>query len=207
MRSLLASAAFVLAAAPALADPITVPSGTYTLDPTHTSVVWKVSHLGMSNYTARFDGISGSLDLNAEDPTASVVSVVIDPASISTGYPLAAEKDFDAKLAQDEKWFNAGAFPEISFTSNSLEMTGETTGTMTGDLTLLGVTQPVTFDVTLNGQFPTHPFAPDTAALGFSARTVIDRTDFGFTELVPGIGAEVEVLVETEFTKPLSEES
>ena len=207
MRSLLASAAIILAAGPVLADPFTVPSGTYTLDPTHTSVVWKVSHLGMSNYTARFEGVSGSLDLNAEDPTASVVTVVGDPATISTGYPNADEKDFDAKLSQDAKWFNAGAHPEITFTSDTLEMTGANTGKMTGDLTLLGVTLPVTFDVTLNGQFPTHPFIPDTAALGFSARTVIDRTDFGFTELAPGIGAEVEVLVETEFTKPLSEES
>ena len=205
MRNLIATAllgaAFV--AAPAFANPIKdpaeSPSGTYTLDPTHASVVWKVSHLGLSGYTARFDKIDATLEWNSEDPTASSVSVTIDPMSVSTGYPKTEESDFDKKLATGEDWFNAGEFATITFTSTAVEMTGEDTGTVTGDLTLLGVTKPITLDVTFNGGLMNR-FAQKWA-MGFSGTTTLSRSEWGFDTYVPTIGDEVTILIEAEFIK------
>jgi polyisoprenoid-binding protein YceI len=198
-----AAALLVVAAAPAQAQttPLAdMPAGIYTADPTHTSVTWKVSHIGLSKYTARFAKANAELHLDPADPVKSTLKASVDPASIRTDYPKPEEKDFDHKLATDAEWFNADKFPEITFTSTRLEKTGETTGRMTGDLTFLGVTKPVTFDVTFNGAYAKAPFS-EVPALGFSARAVIKRSDWGFSTYVPNIGDEVEILIETEMHK------
>ncbi|MFQ6550083.1 YceI family protein [Aestuariibius sp. 2305UL40-4] len=202
MRLAAALTAMTLAL-PAAAQELQVPSGTYTLDPTHTSVVWKVSHFGLSNYTGRFETISGLLELDAESPAESVVTVTVDPASISTGFPFPEQEDFDGKLAGPE-WFASGEHPEITFTTTGIEVTGDNTGTMTGDLTMMGTTLPVTFEVTMNAAMEAHPMISDRAALGFSAVGTVDRTEFGLENLSPAIGQEVEILIEAEFLQAVS---
>ena len=191
----LSSAAF----AQPIPDPAQSPSGTYGLDKGHASVTWRVDHLGLSNYTARFADIEASLDWNSEDPTASTVSVTIDPMSVRTDYYLAEEKDWDNVLSTDARWFNAGEHPEISFVSTGATIGEGNTGTVTGDLTLLGVTQPITLDVTFNGGL-LNRFAQKWA-MGFSGTTTINRSEFGMGALVPNIGDEVEILIEAEFIK------
>ncbi|MEO0635694.1 MAG: YceI family protein [Pseudomonadota bacterium] len=176
---------------------LTIPTGTYAADPTHSNVTWKVSHFGLSNYTGQFNAVNGTLELNAEDPTASKVSATVDIATISTPFPNADTKDFDGELL-GAQWFNADEFPQATFESTSLELGENGTGTMTGDMTFRGQTVPVTFDVELNGQMEKHPFAPG-AAVGFTATGMIDRTAFGFDTFAPNIGAEVELIIQTEF--------
>jgi len=176
-----------------------VPTGTYALDPTHASVTWKVNHLGLSNYTARFTTMNASIDYNAETPEASSVSATINPSSVETDYPFPDNVDFDAEI-RGEQFFNVGAFAEIAFQSTSLSMTDDMHGTMTGDLTFHGVTKPVTLSVTMNGAMAEHPYAKKPA-MGFSATGVVKRSDFGVDYLVPYIGDDVTVLIEAEFIK------
>lgn len=194
----LAVAPVALAQTTPVAD---LPAGAYTQDPTHTSVTFKVKHMGLSNYTARFAKAEIALVFDTKDPSKSTVSAVIDPLSIRTDYPFADKKDFDKELSSDANWFNAGKFPTITFKSTKVEVTGENTGKVTGDLTLLGVTKPVVLDVTFNAGYAKHPMA-GMPAVGFSATTTIKRSDWGFTTFVPAIGDEVQIFIESEFTKP-----
>lgn len=179
-------------------DISTLPSGFYKMDPTHASLTWKVNHMGLSNYTARFTKFDIDLMVDTQDITKSQVKATIDPTSIRTDYPNAAEKDFDKKLSQDSGWFNAEQYPEITFSSATIEKTGDNTGTLTGDLTFLGVTKPVTMDVTLNGVLGNHPFA-NKPAIGFSASGSIKRSDFGMGTYIPTVGDEVSFVIEAEF--------
>ena len=105
------------------------------------------------------------------------------------------------------QWLNAGTYPSITFRSTKIEVTGPDTGKVTGDLTLHGVTKPVTLDVTYNGGYAGHPMDPH-ARVGFSAKGMFKRSDFGIAYGVPapgttmGVSDEVEVQIEAEFTGP-----
>nr|WP_136250205.1 YceI family protein [Ningiella ruwaisensis] len=175
-----------------------MPEGTYELDLSHASVVWKVSHLGLSDYVARFANFDASIDFDPNDIENSKVSATIDPMSIQTAYPNAEEKDFNNILATDKDWFNAGVFPAITFESTSIDMTGENTAKMQGNLSFLGTSLPVTLDVIFNGAMQRQPFS-GKPTMGFSASTTIERSKWGMTKYVPNIGDEVEVMIEGEF--------
>lgn len=177
-----------------------LPEGNYQVDLTHASIVWKVSHLGLSNYVARFAKFDAKINYNPDDIEASTVTATIDPTSIQTAFPNPEEKDFNNTLAMGSGWFNAGEFASIDFTSTSIEMNTETTATMQGNLTFLGITKPVTLDVTLNGAMARQPFS-GKPTMGFSATTTIDRTSWGMDKYAPNIGANVEVMIEGEFFK------
>lgn len=169
------------------------PAGAYSVEPTHTSVHWRINHLGLSNYTARFNTIAGTLDFNPANPTASRVDITIDPRSIDTGLP-----NFNAELAQ--RVFQADTHPQIRFVSTGLAATSATTGTMTGDLSFAGVTRPVTLEVRFNGGQPNR-FAGGRQSVGFSATTTISRAEWGSTWLAPAIGDTVEIAIEAEFLR------
>ena len=169
--------------------------GNYVLDPTHASIIWSLSHAGLSNYQARFDDIEGTLSFNPDAPSESQLDIKIDPKSVSTGLP-----DFDDTIATDGRYFDADTHPEIRFTSTAINVSGEARGTVTGDLTFRGVTKPVTLDVTFNGAGKSFGHPGDT--LGFSATGNIDRTEFGLTYLSNfGIGNEVKLRIEAEFNE------
>lgn len=177
--------------------PKTIPSevkqGAYILDPTHTSVVWSLKHAGLSNYTARFDTISGSLDFNSESPENSYIDIRIDPASVNTG-----DTEFDETIAQDGPYFNADKYPDIRFTSTSITLTGANTGLITGNLSFRGETLSITLDTVFNGAGKS--FGHKGQTLGFSAKTKFNRSDFGLKHLIAfGIGDEVSLSIETEF--------
>jgi len=187
----------IAAAAGAKTD-IDAPSGRYVLDPTHASVLWRVSHLGLSQYTGRFNRIAAELDFVAETPERSSLTVQIETASIDTGYnALGLEKNFDAEVADA---LGAGAHPTIRFVSTGIARTGPATGQLNGDLTLNGITRPVALDVTFYGA-KTDPFARKPR-LGFAARGKIDRTQWGVDRWAAvGIGKEVELVIEAEFLR------
>lgn len=174
--------------------PESLPSGAWAGDPTHTSVVFRIDHgNGLSRYTARFDRTEASLDFDPEAPQAARLTAQIEAASISTGLP-----DFDTKLAGSV--FQAGQHPYITFRSVSITALGEQSGTVTGELTMAGVTRPATLDVVFNG----GAFDPlrQSEVIGFSATTTIDRTEWGLDNWVRfGVGREVEIAIEIEFEK------
>lgn len=172
------------------------PAGNYVLDPTHVSVLWSLSHTGLSQYTARFDQVFGALDFDPANPVNSALDIRIDPKSVSTGLPA-----FDETLATSGNYFDADTYPEISFVSTSATVTGENVGTVTGDLTLRGVTKPVTLNVKYNGAGKS--FGNPGKTLGFSATGSFLRSDFGMDYLITlgNIGDEITLRIEAEFNE------
>jgi polyisoprenoid-binding protein YceI len=177
-----------------------MPEGNYAVDLTHASIVWKVSHLGLSDYVARFADFDANINFDPSDISKSKVTATINPMSIQTAYPKADEKDFDKVLATEKGWFNAGEFATITFSSSSIKMTNDTSAVMTGELSFLGVVKPVELDVTFNGAMLRQPFS-GKPTMGFSASTVIKRSEWGMSKYVPSIGDDVEVMIEGEFVK------
>ena len=175
------------------------PSGSYVNDPGHTRFLWRIEHLGLTNYTARINNVAIQLEFDANDIASSSITAVIDPKSVDTGY--VGEEDFDAKISTDEKILNAGAHPTIEFASSRIVKTGPKTMAVTGDLTLLGVTRPVTLDVVLSGSTAEHPFMK-VPALGFAATATVDRTEFGLDFLSgSGLGDQLEIEIHAEFIR------
>jgi polyisoprenoid-binding protein YceI len=197
--------ALVLVAGPAIAatapatKPAGPPPGVYTIDPPHTSVTFRVSHLGFSRYTARFGTVGGKLRFDPAHPTAMSVVATIDPKSLQLNAP---PPGFHDQL-MSKSWFDAADFPAITFKSTRVAVTGANTAKVTGNLALHGVTKPVTLDVTYNGGWPAN--AMDGDRIGFSAHGAIKRSAFGMGFGVPapgstiGVGDDVEVMIETEF--------
>ena len=192
------------AAAPAVQN--TAPPGEYKLDNTHASVTFRVNHLGLSRYTARFTDIAGKLNFDPANPAAMSVESTVDPNSLETDFPL-DEPDFDAELTGPQ-WLDAGRFPTITFKSTKVEPTGANTAKVTGDFTLHGVTRPLTLDVTFNGGYAAGGMDPSGARIGFSAKGEIKRSEFGIAYGVPaagtnfGVSDAVEIIIEAEFTQP-----
>lgn len=180
-------AASFLAPTAALAD-------SYTIDATHAHAAFRVSHLGFSHTLGQFKDITGTIEFDAEAPENSSVSVTIATASVDS-----ANEARDEHLRKAD-FLNVEAFPTMTFTSTNIEVTGEETAKITGDLTLLGVTKPVVLDANLNGSGP-HPFDPSKIVAGFSATTEINRSDFGMAYASPAIGETVEIIIEVEGRK------
>jgi Uncharacterized conserved protein len=179
--------------------PNTAPAGIYTLDKSHTHVGFRVSHLGFSHYTADFDKVDGKLTFDPANPSAMTVEATIDPKSLDLNAPPAGFHD----QLLGKTWFDAAAFPTITFKSTKVDVTGPKTATVTGDLTLHGVTRPVTLAATFNGGYAANAF--DGARIGFSAKGVLKRSDFGMGYGLPapgtnmGVSDNVEFTIETEF--------
>ena len=174
-----------------------VPAGTFKIDPTHASVTWKVMHMGLSNYTARFARVDGTLVFDPAKPETSKLTASVDPLSIKTDFPFVEKEDFDKKLAKGAEWFNADVAKTITFTSTSVKMTGAKTADVTGDLTLLGVTKPLVLKVTFNGGMAAHPMSKKPA-IGFSATGSVKRSEFGLKGGLPFVGDDVALLIEAE---------
>jgi polyisoprenoid-binding protein YceI len=185
---------------------IDAPSGEYTLDPSHSSLHVRVSHFGLSNYTLRFTRLRATLIFSAENPTASQLVATADAASLSTDFPLAEQIGAELRGAD---WLAVVDHPEIEFRSTRIEPTGPSTARVHGDLTLRGVTRPMTLDVTFNAGYARHPYGRPLSQLGFSARGVISRSEFGLVSFLPSegspaVGDEVQVIIEAEFARPIT---
>ena len=182
------------------------PAGSYTLDRSHASLIFRVDHLGFSRYTARFTRFDAELQFDPANPAGSSVTATIDPRSIETDHP-DPTYDFDAQL-RTEPWLNTAQFPQMTFRSTRLQLTGPNTARMIGELDLHGLTRPVTLNVTFNGGYAGHPLDPFGARIGFSAQGALRRSEFGISEGIPppgssiGVGDDVEILIEAEFTRP-----
>lgn len=184
---------------------VNAPSGEYALDPNHTTITVRAQHFGLAHYTLRFNKVTGALNFNAEDPAQSTIQATVDVTSLDT--PYTGERDFDAEL-QNSSWLDSASFATATFASTAVEQTGPGAARVTGNLTLRGQTHPVTFDVTYGGSHSPHPMGFPVSSIGFSARTTIQRSQFGVNELLPragndGVSDAVEIFVEAEFTRPI----
>lgn len=192
--------AFVFAAAVAFAgsplraaDLAQAEGGHYALDKSHAKIVFSINHLGFSTYYGFFSDLEGSLDLEPSAPAKSALLVTINIAGMVTTDP-----KLDEKLKSDT-FFDVAKFRTATFKSTSIEVTGEGTGKLTGDLTLHGVTKPVTLDVTFNGA-GTPPLT-ELYVVGFNAVGTLKRSDFGIKNFVPLVGDEVKLQISCEFDR------
>jgi polyisoprenoid-binding protein YceI len=183
--------------------PADLPAGAYTIDKAHTSVVFKVDHLGFSNYTGHFTNVDGKLQLDPRNPATAQLEVTIDPRSLDLTAPPAGFKE---SLLGNE-WLDAGKYPQMTFRSTRVDVTGPDTARITGDFTLHGVTKPVVLEARFNGGYAGHPKDPH-ARIGFSAHGTLKRSDFGIAYGIPapgtkvGVSDAVQVIVETELNGP-----
>ncbi|MEX0318423.1 MAG: YceI family protein [Ruegeria sp.] len=188
MKTTLLAAALATAASAALAAP-----EKYILDSSHSQVVFTYNHLGFSTTTGMFSGFAGEIMFDQEDPAASSVSVSMPVTSMLTGW----EKREEHFMSED--FFGASDGDLVTFTSTGIEVTGENTAKITGDLSMNGVTKAVVLDAKLN-QAGEHPMAGKPWA-GFDATTTLLRSDFNVGKFAPFVGDEVELKISVEAMK------
>lgn len=162
----------------------------YSFDKTHTQILFFVSHLGFSMSQGEFLDYDGGFIIDRDAPENSSVEVSIKTASIDMD-----DDKWDAHMKNDD-FFDVEQFPEMTFKSDGVEMTGENTANVTGDLTLLGVSKPVTLSVVHN-KSGFHPYSGKNVA-GFSATGMIKRSDFGMDYGLPSVADDVEIRIEVE---------
>jgi polyisoprenoid-binding protein YceI len=168
------------------------PAGSYKLDPDHASIIGRIRHQTTSYSTFRFYSDAGTLDWNPAHIEASKVDVTVDIKSLATPVPGFADR------LMGERYFNLAKFPQARFVSTSIRLTGQTTGEITGDLTFLGVTKPITVKAELVGAGPNPRGVP---TIGFEGTARFNRFDFGLAALPNNIGDQVELILDLEFNR------
>ena len=178
----------------------TAEAATYTLVKDYTSVRFSWSHLGLSRQSARVMDFDGTVDFDPGEPDSSRVDVLMKASSLWTGV-----RAFDDLLKSIE-YFDVRQFPTIRFRSTSARRVSDRTGELTGELTVMGITKPVTLFVVWNfsGEHPlavVNPNYKDVYVSGFSATGVLRRSDWGLTRAVPLVSDEIELTIETELVR------
>lgn len=191
MRLLTTSALALLIASAAQAD-----MARYQLDPEHTTVYFTVDHIGYAKTLGVFTRLSGEFMYDAETQELGEVSVSIDAASVES-----FNEARDGHV-RGRDFLDVENHSMITFTASGGDASSDTSGTVTGDLTILGQTHPVTLDVTLN-KAAAYPFGHKRDVLGLSMSTEIKRNDFGMSYAVTNglVGDTVAIQIETEAMK------
>ncbi len=192
------SLAFAASCASALApsvntDPTALKPGNYELDRDHAALIFKVGHLGFSKYVGRFERFDVSLDFDEDNPESAKIEAVVDMTSLDVA------NDPFANVLMGPNWFDANQFPETIFRSTGIEITGDNTGVMTGNLTMHGLTQPVSMVVTFNGGG--FDRLRGAYIIGMSAQTGVSRRSFGVSRFGILVSDKVELEIEAEFRK------
>ena len=170
----------------------------WTVDPNHTQVEFSAKHMGIMTVKGHITGVQATIDFDENDFTASSVAASIDPTTLTTN-----DERRDAHLKSPD-FLNVEQFPTIAFTSNRIERAAHDRYTMSGDLTIRGVTRPVNLDVVYSGQAK-DPMGNMHA--GFSAYTTINRKEWGLNwnmALETGgllVGEDVKLALEVEAVK------
>ncbi len=186
MKYLLAAA--LLAATSAQAEPVK-----YVLDASHSQIVFSYEHLGFSTTYGMFSGFDGEIMFDQDNPAASSVQVAFPVRSMMTGW----QARFDHFMTAE--FFDAAEDEMVKFTSTAIEVTGETTAKITGDLEMNGVTKSVVLDAVLN-QTGDHPMEGKAWA-GFDGTTTLIRSEFGLGQFAPYVSDEVQVMISIEAMK------
>lgn len=190
MKPMLFAAAVALSATAAHAAP-----ESYELDASHSQVVFTYNHLGFSSTTGMFSGFEGEIIFDEDDPAASSVEVSMPLMSMDTGW----EKREEAFMS--DEFFDAKEGDLVTFTSTDIEVTGDNTALITGDLTMNGITKSVVLDTVMNQKSDAHPMN-NRPWMGFDATTTLKRTDFELGKFAPYVSDEVEVTISIEAGKP-----
>lgn len=170
----------------ALAEP-------YVLDKSHAHVKFEVDHLGFSSVHGQFRSFDANIDFDPGNVEATRVSFTIDAASVDTFW------DARDKHIRSKDFFDVANHPTITFVTTSVVPTGADTADVTGDLTIVGVTHPVTLQAQLNKLGPS-PFNPQKTIAGFTVTGEIDRTLYGITYAAPAIGTIIPIQIELEMS-------
>ncbi|WP_075594766.1 YceI family protein [Novacetimonas hansenii] len=168
-------------------------SGTYDVEPGHTQVSFSVLHFGFTNYLGIFSNVSGTLILDPKNPTTSKLSVTIPVDSVQT---TSSKLNDELKGTQ---WFDAAKFPNATFESTSIHVTGRNDALVAGNLTLHGVTKPETLKVHFIGAGINALDKKYTT--GFEATGTLKRSDFGVKMYVPYVSDEVQLRINGAFEK------
>ena len=208
MRKVLISAAAFIAVAggtvviaqqmpppPGSKDPAKVTGGTYQVDPGHTQIVFAYDHMGFSNNMGIIGEPTGTLTLDPKNVAAAKVSVDIPVANLRTAVP-----KLDEHLMKPD-FFDSAKFPKASFVSTSVKADGPTGAEISGNLTIKGITKPVTLDAQFYGAGKAPAMAGGKENVGFMATTSIKRSDFGMGYGVPMVGDQIELKIIAAFQK------
>lgn len=162
----------------------------YTFDKAHTQILFFVNHMGFSNSNGKFLDFDGGITYDAANPAASSANITIKTDSLNMDL---AKWDEHLKSAD---FFNTAKFPTMTFKSTKIEPVDATHAKMTGDLTLLGVTKPVTLDVTLNKCGPN--LMSQKPQCGFDLAGTIKRSEWGMSGSIPAVGDDVKLMITVE---------
>ncbi|VUD69017.1 Protein YceI [Thalassocella blandensis] len=174
-------------------DLVEIKPGNYSLDKQHTSILFKVNHMGLSTFVGRFNEFDASLEYNADDITQSRLQAVIEMRSVDVN-----NEKFERALT-GKFWFNTEAYPQASFTTQSAERISDTQVKFTGLLTFLGEQKPIDLMVTFNGAG--NNMLTRKYTLGFSAHTTFNRSEFGLDQYIPAVGDAISIEVHAEFQR------
>jgi polyisoprenoid-binding protein YceI len=161
----------------------------YHLDPFHSQILFSINHMGFSIMNGAFSKFDSKLTFDPSKPAKTAVEVTIHPADVDALLPA---RD---KVLQSPGFFDTAKFPDITFKSTSTEVTGDDTAKLNGNLTMLGVTKPITLDVKLVGKGQ-NPYMKSIQTYGFEATGALKRSDFGWN--TPGVGDEVDLKIDAE---------
>lgn len=183
-RIALATAVTALMSAPVMADPVT-----YTVDDSHTFADFSYNHMGLSQQLNTFDNASGTVVLDLDAKTGEV-DITIDTKSVNTGH-----EGFNGHI-QGEEFLDTEQFPTATFKSTKVVFEGDTPTAVEGDLTIKGITKPITFEITQFNAMP-HPMLKKPA-MGANATANILRSDFNADKFAPGVSDEVTLTLSVE---------
>ena len=209
MRRLLLALPLLLAApliaqapttAPGTRNPALVSGGTYQADPEHTLVEWEVDHLGFTPYFGLFGQITGTLQLDPRNPDAAKVEVIIPVSKVTTASAGLTAHLLRPGRTDSKPDFFGNAPADARFVSTRVNARGQE-ATITGDLTLNGVTRPVTLQARFYGAGKLPPAMGGKENVGFEATGTLRRSDFGLGFSVPLVGDEVKLKIAAAFTK------
>ncbi len=175
-------------------NPADVKAGTYQVEPTHTRVLFAVSHMGFTTWYGNFTGVSGSLTLDPKALAKTSFDITIPANSVTT-----TNTTLDGELNSPE-WFDTAKYPTITFKSEKVVRTGHDTALVTGELTFHGVTRPETLKVSFNAS-GVNPLSKQYT-IGFNATGELKRSDFNQSTYVPLIGDQVELIISAAFVQP-----
>lgn len=173
--------------------PASVQPGAYKVEPSHTRMLFAVNHMGFSTWYGDFTGASGALQLDPSEPGHSRLEVSVPTASVVTTNTV-----LDGELKSAD-WLDATHYPSITFKSRSVTPTGTDSADIAGDLTLHGVTRPVTLHAHFNGA-GVNPLSK-AYTIGFEVSGKIKRSDFGVAKYVPLVGDDVDLIISAAFEK------
>ena len=187
-------------AKPGAPDATRVTAGSYKTDPAHTLIGWRVDHLGFNDYFGIFGDVAGTLVIDPKNLAAAKVDITIPVSKVTTANAGLSAHLLRAGKEGGKPDFFGPAPADAHFVSTSVVSSGNS-ATISGNLTLNGVTKPVTLDARFTGAGTTPAFMGGKETVGFAAKTTIKRSDFGVNYGIPFISDEVQLDISVAFEK------